>query len=420
MVLVLILVNGFFVGGEFALIAVNRSRVETRAAEGDPRAQKLLSRLRELSFELSGAQLGITFTSLLVGAVSEPTVADALGPGLEVVGIQSPGFAIGAAIVVTTIVQMVIGELFPKNIAIARPYPSAIRVGLWMAFVNRLIRPVIQFFNTAANWTVRRLGIQPRDELLGLRSMQELEMIVRASSAEGELGAQETSLLTRAIAFVDKGAADAMIPRVAVHGVAQDATVDDIRALSVATGHSRFPVYDGDLDTITGVVHVKDTFGVAAGDRVSTSVTAIAAPIEQVPESMRLDSLLIELQNAGRSMAVVVDEYGGTAGIVTVEDIVEEILGEIEDEHDDSVIPDNGGETIGGALHRHDVEELTGFEWPEGNYETLNGFVTSRLDRFPRVGDFVTVGNYRIEVVTVEDRLATELRVSDSKQGRGQ
>lgn len=400
--------------GEFALVAVNRSRVDSQAADGDERAQRLAGRLRDLSFELSGAQLGITITSLVLGAVAEPTVARMTSPLLDAIGIESERVSITVALILATFSQMVLGELFPKNVAIARPYPSALRVGLPMATVNRLLRPVIQFFNASANWTVRRLGIEPRHELAGLRSLQELEMIVRASSAEGELGAQETSLLTRAIAFVEKDAADVMIPRVAVHALPSDASISSLRRLSVETGHSRFPVYEGDLDSVVGIAHVKDTFAVPADERDRVSVATIAIPADVVPESMHLDSLLVELQRLGRTMAVVVDEYGGTAGIVTVEDIVEEILGEIQDEHDAALIPSEKPGTVSGSLHRHEVEELTGFEWPDGNYETLSGFVTARLDRFPRPGDVLEEGIFRIEVLDVDDHIATRLRVTES------
>lgn len=398
-------------------MAVNRNRVESQAQAGNARARRLADRLRDLSFELSGAQLGITATSLILGAVAEPAVARLLDPLLEVVGLDSANLTVGTALVLATVFQMVLGELFPKNAAIARPFPIALRVALSMSAVNRVLRPVIRFFNSSANWTVRRLGIEPREELAGLRSLQELEMIVRASSAEGELGAQETSLLTRAISFVAKDAADVMIPRVAVHAVPGDAAVTELRRLAQETGHSRFPIYDGDLDQVTGVAYVKDTFTVPVADRDSVLISAIAAPVTVVPESIRLDSLLLQLQNSGRTIAVVVDEYGGTAGIVTVEDIVEEILGEIQDEYDREMQLETERDILPGSLHRHEVEELTGFEWPEGGYETLSGFVTAQLDRFPRVGDVVQSGDYEVEVVGVDQHIATRLRVAVAGDG---
>ena len=409
-VLALIAINGFFVAGEFALVAVNRSRVETRAQEGDRRASRLLGRLRDLSFELSGAQLGITVTSLIIGAIAGGTVAELIGPGLETIGISSTSAALVIALVFATIFQMVLGELFPKNLAIARPYPMAMRVGLPMATVNRALRPFITFFNAAANWTVRLVGIEPRDELAGLRSLQELEMIVRASSEEGALDDRRTSLLTRAIGFVERDAAEAMVPRVDIVGVGVESSVEELRNLSLRTGHSRFPVYDGDLDRIVGIAFVKDTFAVVPDERSDTPIRTIVKEALVVPESMHLDSVLRELQRTRRSMAVVADEYGGTAGIVTVEDIVEEILGEIEDEHDTPGRIRRRG-LLPGKLHRHEVEERTGFEWPAGAYETLNGFITDRLERLPHVGDVVEADGFRLEVIAVEHYIATWVMV---------
>lgn len=410
LVLLLIAVNGFYVAGEFALVAVNRNRVEALVAEGDKRAIGVLGRLRDLSFELSGAQLGITISSLIVGAIAEPTVARLLSPVLELIGIGSQAAALGIALVLATTFQMVMGELFPKNVAIARPYGTSILVGRPMGVVNRLLGPLIRFFNRSANWTVRRLGIEPRDELVGLRSMQELEMIVRASAAEGDLAASETSLLTRAIIFGEKDATDAMVPRVAVEGVPVDVDVSGLRRRSVETGHSRFPVFEHDMDTIVGIAYVKDTFAVPPEERDTTSVSTIMVAPKLVPESMHLDDLLVALQEASRTMAVVVDEYGGTAGIITIEDIVEEILGEIADEHD-SDGPQHAGSWMSGSLHRREVEELTGFEWADGSYDTLNGFVTAELGRFPEPGDVVRSGGYRIEVLSVEDHVADRLTV---------
>ncbi len=377
---------------------------------------RLRARLRDLSFELSGAQLGITITSLLLGAVAEPTVARVLEAPLGRLGITREGVIVGIALVVATLTQMVVGELFPKNVAIARPYPSSIRVGLPMAAVNALLRPLILLFNHSANWTVRRFGIEPRDELAGLRSLQELEMIVRASSEEGQLDETETTILTRAIAFVEKDAADAMIPRVSVVGVTADTTVRDVRDLANGTGHSRFPVYESDLDSVVGVVHVKDTFAVPEDAFDVVTAREVAQPAEFVPESMRLDSLLIVLQSEGRGMAIVIDEYGGTAGIVAVEDIIEEILGEIEDEHDVSAPPADLASGISGGLHRHEVLEATGFEWPEGAYETLNGFVTARLGRFPEVGDEIHDDGFTVRVTAVSERVAETLEVFESGQ----
>ena len=399
--------------GEFALVAVNRSKVEARSSEGDKRATRLLRKLKDLSFELSGAQLGITVTSLIIGHLSEDTVARLLEPVLGGLGISSLGLTLTIALILTTLFQMVVGELVPKNYAIARPYGTSMLVGLPMATVNGFFRPLINFFNHAANWTVRRFGIEPREELAGLRSMQELQMIVQASSAEGELARSESSLLTRAIGFVQRDARDAMVSRVSVIGIDADATVDDLRALAVETGHSRFPVYGDSLDELVGIAYVKDSFAVDRKQRALTPVANIASPVHSVPDSMPLDTLLIELQNKGKTIAVVEDEYGGTAGIVTVEDIVEEILGEIEDEHDEPSAEESPRKpgTLSGSIHRREVSEATGFVWPDGDYDTLNGYVTAALERFPEVGDIVEEGEFRLEVISVNEHLAEEVSI---------
>ncbi len=204
-----------------------------------------------------------------------------------------------------------------------------------------------------------------------------------------------------------------MIPRVSVVGIEASSTVDDVRLLSIETGHSRFPIYEESLDQIVGIAHVKDIFGVPRESRATTKVTEIASPLHEVPDSIPLDSLLIELQNEGRTVAIVRDEYGGTAGIVTVEDIVEEILGEIEDEHDEpeaAAVVEKPG-VISGALHRREVAEETGFSWPEGDYDTLSGFLTTVLERFPEVGDVITEGDFRIEVLTVDDHRADKVSI---------
>ncbi len=418
LVVLLILANGFFVAGEFAIVAVKRSLVERMAREGDRRAGRLLRSLRNLSFELSGAQLGITATSLVLGAVAEPTIARLLEPVLLtarwIPRATALPLAVAFALVLAVMTQMVFGELVPKNLAIARPYRSAVRFGLPMQTVNRLLRPLILFLNNAANRTVRLFGIEPREELAGVRSMEELELMIRSSGKEGGLDDGELELLTRAITFTEKVAADAMIPRVNLVALSSHQTVSQLRRVAASTGHSRFPVYGEDLDEILGIVHVKDTVGIPGSSLASTRVSEIVQPALVVPETASLESLLTQLQAEGRGMAVVVDEYGGTAGVVTVEDLLEEIFGDIEDEYDrplDPVGPTEGAETLSGLLHRHELEELTGFEWPEGRYETLGGFLVARLGRFPGVGELVDVGDYLFEVTRMDGHRVDQVRL---------
>ena len=309
---------------------------------------------------------------------------------------------------------MVFGELVPKNLAIARPYASAVTFGIPMQMVNRLMRPLILFLNASADWTVRKLGIEPRAELAGVRSMEELELMIRSSGEEGRIDDDELELLTRAITFTEKVAAEAMIPRVNVVALNRHQPISELRQTSAATGHSRFPVYGDDLDDIIGIVHVKDSVGIPTSERALTPVEQIASPGLRVPEASRLEHLLTRLQTEGQGMAVVIDEYGGTAGVITIEDLLEEIFGEIEDEYDEAEAPDaetGDVEVLSGLLNRHDVEELTGFEWPEGHYETLGGYIVAALGRFPEPGDRVNVGKAILEVLGMDGYRVDQVRV---------
>ncbi|HEX6145135.1 MAG TPA: hemolysin family protein [Acidimicrobiia bacterium] len=425
-VVLLILLTGFFVAAEFAIVAVDRSLVERKAKEGERPAKRILASLRNLSFELSGAQLGITVTSLIVGAIAEPTVARLIEPlvsSLPLVTVTSAAaVSLTIAFILATGASMVFGELVPKNLAIARPYRSAVWFGIPMQMINRVLRRLILFLNNSANWTVRRLGIEPREELAGVRSMEELELMIRSSGEEGRLDDDELELLTRAITFTEKVAADAMVPRVSMVGLSRHDSIAELRRTSAATGHSRFPVYGEDLDDIVGVVHVKDSITVPESRIPVTPVGEIAKPALQVPESSTLEYLLSELQKAGRGMAVVVDEYGGTAGVVTIEDLLEEIFGEIEDEYDVDAVEATAEEidVLSGLLHRHEVEDLIGFEWPEGRYETLGGFLISRLGRFPQIGETIRAGEISFEVLAMDGHRVDQVRVSRGGERRGE
>jgi CBS domain containing-hemolysin-like protein len=412
-VVALILANAFFVAGEFALVAVDRNRIERLAEDGSRRSARVLQALRSLSFQLSGAQLGITVTTLVLGFVAEPAIAVVLEPFVSAVPWvprgSALGISIGLALALATVVQMVVGELIPKNLAIARPLASAMLVAVPMMWLNGLLRPVIVFLNESANWTVRLLGIQPMEELAGVRSLEELELAIRSSGEEGEIDDTELALLTRSIDFPEMIAADVMVPRVSVIALAKDQTLADLREVALESGHSRFLVYGEDLDDVIGMVHVKDSIAVPREERPSTPVTRIVQPALVVPEARRLDAVLVDMQRAGKQLALVVDEYGGTAGIITAEDLLEEIIGEIEDEHDpgtarmaDERALEGTAKVVSGLLHRGEVREATGFELPDGRYETLGGFLVDRLGRFPEIGELVEVDGWTFEVLDME------------------
>jgi CBS domain containing-hemolysin-like protein len=412
-VLLLTLGTAFFVGVEFALIAVERSRVETLAAEGDRRAGIVLRALKALSFELSGAQLGITITSISVGYIAEPTLAEGLRPLLTDLGLperSTLGVAVGIALFVATMIQMVLGELVPKNLAIARPIGSSLVLGPLGHAVNLAIKPLIVVFNGAANWTVRRLGVEPKDELSIVRSLEEIEQLVHSSREGGFLRQEEFSLLSRSITFAGKTAADALVPRTSVDGIEADRSLDALRRLSLDSGHSRFPVCGESLDDIKGTVHVKDIFSVPYERRESTAVAKIMQEALIAPESRDLESLLLDLRSGRKQMAVIVDEYGGTAGIITLEDILEEIVGEIEDEYDvgggaqvtQPAI--QGVNLVSGMLHLEEVREQTDLEIPDGDYETLAGFLLSLIGRIPEKGEHISYNGWEFKIVEMEGK----------------
>jgi CBS domain containing-hemolysin-like protein len=390
-------------------VAVDRDQVDIDAAAGDRRARSAAKALRRLSFQLSGAQLGITVTSLVVGFIAEPTVATALEPATSaLVGErQGHGVAVALALVLATLVSMVAGELVPKSLAIARPRRVAYLLVPVMLVVSRVFGPLIALLNGAANATVRRLGIEPQEELTSVRSLEEFELLIRSSAEEGTLEPESLTLLTRSIRFGSKDAASALIPRRSVDAVAIDDTVAALAALAVRTGHSRFPVIGVDLDDIRGVVHVKDVYGVAFEERPTTPVTALMVPAFVVPETRDLGALLADLRRRGTHLAVVVDEHGGTAGIITLEDVLEELVGEIDDEHDRPAPKLTGvlrpGEwQLDGSLHPDEVFDACGFSVPPGDYETLAGFVLARLGRIPDPGDAFDHDGWHVVVTRLD------------------
>ena len=402
---------------EFALVAVDRTRVDERARQGSGAARRVERLLGRLSYHLSGAQLGITVTSLLLGFLAEPAVADAIEPGLEAVfGSVPHGVSIAIALAVATVVQMVFGELVPKSLATSRPLAAAFALARPTAVYGVLARPVVALLDGLAARLTRGLGVEPADELEATPDRDELEHLIRSSGEEGMLDAGEVELLTRSIRLADKSADDAMVPRVRVVAVDDVATVDDLVALAVSTGHSRFPVMGDDLDDLVGVVHVQSVHNVAIDARSSTLVVELMAPVLAVPEARDLDELLVDLREGGRQLAVVIDEHGGTAGIITLEDVLEELVGEIDDEHDEITasltrVEAKGSTVVPASLHPDEVRDLTGFEMPPGEYETLAGLVLDRLGEIPAPGDMCTVEGWRLEVVAMERLRIASVRV---------
>ena len=402
--------NSFFVAAEFALVAVDRDQLEDRASGSDRRARRSLSLVRRLSFHLSGAQLGITISSLVLGWVIEPTVGRAIRPLLErlpFVPDEPLALSVAIALFLATGLQMVLGELVPKNLAIARPLETLLPLSLPVSLYGAVFSPVIRFLNGSANWTVRRLGIEPKEELLAIRSLEELEIVIRSSGSEGTLEADAAEMLTRTIRFGRKHADDVLVARGDVAFVRADSSLADAAALSVETGHSRFPVIGEDIHDILGLIHAKDVFEVPVERRSSTVVTDVMRGAVVIPSSRSLDDLLAEMRLSGVQLVVVVDEHGSTAGIITLEDLLEEIVGEIDDEYDEPeqvpvAVQRRGVWLVDGTLHHDDLADLTSFEMPHGPYRTLAGFLLYLFERIPEVGKRVSHEGWAFEIVAMD------------------
>lgn len=411
LVFFLIIANGFFVAAEFALVAVDRAKVENDVEAGRLRARVAKGLLAHLSFHLSGAQLGITVTSLLIGLLAEPAIAELLHPALEPLlgSVAVIGVSLAIAIFLATVVQMIVGELVPKGLAIARPETTVYLLGPLVRVYGIIFGPLIRMLNGAANRTVRLLGVEPTEELSHVRTLSEMQILVSASSRGGAIDDSASQLLTRSIRFEGKSAEDVLVPRTAVTALQSSETVEALVNASVTTGHSRFLVYGDDLDDIVGTVHVRSVHGVPRESRATTLVSSLMRPMLELPESRDLADVLLDLRRENTHMAVVVDEYGGTAGIITLEDILEEIVGEIGDEHDrrtpSTSVPGRRNEwSLPGGLHPDEVAEQIDCVIPEGEYETFAGFLLDRLGHLPLVGESVSWEGWTFEVAQMDRR----------------
>lgn len=419
-VLVLVAANAFFVAVEFSLVAADRQRLNAQVDDGNRRAKVAMAAVRRMSFHLSGAQLGITITSLLLGALAEPLVARWIDPLVEpIVGRSESGMSIIVALLLATIFQMVAGELIPKNIAIAKPNATLLAMSPIARVVHGVLSPFILVFNGVANWLVRRLGIEPQEELTQVRSLEEIEYLIRSSGAVGTITPEALSLLERTIRFGEKTAADVLVPRVHIQALSSDAVVGDLIELALASGHTRFPVFGEDLDDILGVVVVSDVFALPPDTRAATPITELVGQAHEVPETRDLEDLLSDFRGGEREMFIVIDEHGGTDGILTLEDVLEEITGEIDDEFDEVAAQNlttgglEGVTVVAGTLHGDEVEAACGFEMPEGEYETIAGFVLDQLGQIPRAGDELTWNNWRFEVIAMDGLRIASVEISE-------
>ncbi|MGY5075205.1 hemolysin family protein [Streptomyces griseus] len=421
--LALTLACAVFVAAEFSLTTIERSELERAAQAGERGAQSALKAAKRLTFQLSGAQLGITVTSLVIGMLAEPSLAVLLRGPLEGVGLPSGAVSTVATLLgvaASTVVLMVIGELVPKNWAISSPLTVAKVVSTPQRAFTAAFAPLIRHLNNTANRAVRRLGLEPAEELASARTPDELIALAQHSAREGAIEQDSAELFVRTLHLAELSAENVMTPRVDVRALEAHATAADAANLTLATGLSRFPVYRDSLDEVIGTVHIRDVLALDETERSRTPVTALATEPLLVPDSLPVDRLLAQLRKH-RTMAVVIDEYGGTAGVATVEDIVEEVVGEVRDEHDPHERPDLApAEPLGdgrpvwaaeGSIRLDQLDRI-GFRAPEGPYETLAGLLANQLARIPVRTDRVEVDGWQFDVLDIEHHRADRVRIT--------
>jgi len=403
---VLLALNGFFVAAEFALLAARRSRIEQLAADGNKRAVSALAGIRELTLMLAGAQLGITMCSLGLGAVAEPAIAHIIEAALgELIDLSETalhviGFTLGLSLVV--FLHMVVGEMAPKSWAISDPERSSLLLARpFRAFV-RVFQPIIWLLNSLANVVVRLVGVEPQDERAMAHSPTDLILLLDESAGHGDIKAEDHQLLTRSLELSGLTAADAMTVRRDIVSMPAEATAAEVAAEAHRTGRTRIVIHENDLDHCLGFIHAKDLLRLENGAWATTSARSMVRPLMVTPEHHRLEDLLVEMRTERKHISVAVDEHGVVVGLVTLEDVFEELIGDFDDESDDRLSDcaqhADGSWRVNGTLRPDQFQECTGVALPEGDWQTVAGYVIDALDEIPAAGDSVrtTLGDFTV------------------------
>lgn len=409
--------TGLFVASEFSLVNLDRRELEARRERGERGLSNSIRALKMTSTHLSGAQLGITLTTMLTGFLVEPALSSLLVPalaGFKLSASVTSGIALGLGMFIATIFATLIGELVPKKLALTLPLKVNQFVVLFQLAFTWTFGLMIKALNASGNLIVRLFGIEPKEELSSSRTAEELASLVRRSALLGALDASTATLLTKTLALSQLVAADVMTPRTRMHSIEAGDSAQQVIELCNRTGHSRFPVTDGSSDDVIGVVHVKQAASVPREKRADVPASAIMVEPLRVPETMRLETLMVELRAKGLQMAIVIDEYGGTAGIATLEDLVEELVGELADEHDRA----RSGVTRGanssvlfpGMIRPDELHEMAIKVPDNASYETVAGFLMSALGRIPAVGDEVKIENGILRVERMDGRRIDRVR----------
>ena len=418
--LLLILGNGFFVAIEFSLISLDVPTVQRMVDNGDKGAKPVLKALKSLSTQLSSCQLGITLTALLTGFFLEPSLGRLLRTPLKPLTGDNEALTYSVpltiAMIIGTGLSMLIGELIPKNLSLAKALPIARLLVRPQLVFTAVFRPIVAGLNNFSNWILGRFGLIAQEELSGARTPEELSSLVRRSAEMGTLDTRTATFVDRTLKFSARTAADVMTPRMDMETIEADQNLNEVLVFARRTGFSRFPVTDGNADEIRGILHVKKAIAVPKSKRGQLTAGTIASDVVRVPEAVNLDTLIVDLREAPFQMAVVIDEYGGTAGVVTLEDLVEEIVGEVADEHDrmtPGVLQSPQGGWVFPAVLRPDevMAQIPGLRIEEDEaYETVGGYIMAALGRVAELGDTVEVEHGILEVQRIDGHRIERVR----------
>lgn len=432
--LLLVLACGLFVAAEFAFVTVSRSRVQRMADDGDKQAAGVMEGLRSLSTQLSGAQIGITITNLAIGFLAEPAVANLLRGPLHRIGIEGgvlTTVSLALAIAIATVVTMLFGELIPKNLAIARPVGTAKRVQAYQRIFTKLMQYPILITNGTANLILRRImGIKPQEELASARSVEELLSVVKHSARRGTLAKDTAVLLERSLEFGERHVSDVMTPRVKLTVVQSEDSVNAVLEAVKKSGFSRFPVIDKEIDNIVGIVDVKNAVAVPYSYRKLSTIKDIMQPVIFVPSSIELDALIERMREDSTEIVVAIDEFGGVDGLVTLEDLIEELVGEVKDEHDEGGIAiqrlGRDSWSVSGLLRPDEISQIIDLTLPEDDeFETIGGLVLDQLEEVPKPGDEVLINaldrgghqqTVRLKVTGMDGRRIDRIEITQLKQ----
>lgn len=415
-IIVLLLANGFFVAAEFAFTASRREVLERTRG---PSARAAVTAMKELSNTLAGAQVGITLATLLLGFVAEPAVAELLDLAIGWLPVPSGVLhtvALVLSLLIVVFLHMVIGEMAPKNVAIATPERLALGLALPFRAFMTVFRPLVFSLNWLANLFLHLLGVEPRDALETVHTAEDLATVISAGHQEGVIEEFASKLLSGAILFSEREASEVMVPRPDIVAVPAASTPADVERVVVEQGFSRIPLYHRDIDDLIGFIHAKDLLAIP-DDRSHLPIDrSLIRPLLVVPETAKIRPLLNEMQRAGRHLALIIDEHGGTAGLLTLEDIAEELVGEIRDEYDEgeAVVHRIGTADwfyVPGSARPDQLRATVGIDLPEGEYETLGGFVMDRLGRIPRRGDHIEHDRWVLRVRRMDGRRVAEVEL---------